>query len=150
MHRDKPVINLLPKIVYGHRMEGSNAVYRPLSLSLMRPRMSFPYDEKHTNLPVIIWLFGGSFSAMDRNVWTPELAWFAKRGYAVASIDYSVTARAKFPDQIEDVKLAIRYLKAQRVPAELYIFEGAEHADAPFTQEETKQLIFEFLQRVVD
>jgi acetyl esterase/lipase len=285
MNRDKPVINLIPKIVYGHRMEGSNAVYRPLSLSLMRPRMSFPYDEKHSDLPVIIWLCGGSFSAMDRNVWTPELAWFAKRGYAVASIDYSVTARAKFPDQIEDVKLAIRYLKAhaeelgldpQRfiamgesaggylaalvgatantreydkgdylkyssrvkavvpwyplvsvpdflaavprnslrlfrlreaiheltqinvpldalnypdvtkfisgqtppflilhgdadtivpvsqsyllyealkakgVPAELYIFEGAEHADASFTQEETKQLIFEFLQRMVD
>ncbi len=50
MDRDKPVINLIPKIVYGHRMEGSNAVYRPVNLSLMRPRMSFPYDEKHSNL----------------------------------------------------------------------------------------------------
>lgn len=49
---------------------------------------------------------------MDQNVWTPELAWFAKRGFAVASIDYSVTARAKFSNQIEVVKLAIRYLKA--------------------------------------
>ncbi len=103
MNCDKPVINLIPKIVYGYRMEGSNAVYRPLSLSLMRPRISFPYDEKHSNLPVIVWLCGGSFSVMDRNVWTPELAWFEKRGYAVASIDYSVTARAKFSDQIEDV-----------------------------------------------
>ncbi|MGX7198151.1 alpha/beta hydrolase fold domain-containing protein [Enterococcus olivae] len=284
MHREKPVINLIPEIVYGHRMEGSNAVYRPLSLSLMRPRMSFPYDEPPRNLPTIIWLCGGSFSSMDRNVWVPELAWFAKKGYAVASIDYSVTARAKFPDQIEDVKLAIRYLKAhaeelgldphrfiamgesaggylaalvgatantreydkgdylkyssrvkavvpwyplvsvpaflsemprtslrkfrireaiheltqiqipldalnypdvtkfitgqtppflilhgdadtiipvsqsqllyqalraRNVLAEFYIFEGAEHADAPFIQEETKQLILEFLQRVV-
>ena len=41
-------------------------------------------------------------------------------------------------------------LKAKGVPAELYIFEGAEYADAPFTQDETKQLIFEFLQRMVD
>lgn len=112
VERQKPVLNLIPKIVYGHRIEGSNAVYRPLSLSLIRPRMSFPYDEPHTNLPVIIWLCGGSFSAMDRNVWTPELAWFAKKGFAVASVDYSVTAQTKFPDQIEDVKLAIRYLKA--------------------------------------
>lgn len=110
--REQPIINLIPEIVYGHRIEGSNAVYRQLSLSLMRPRMSFPYDTPHKNLPTIIWLCGGSFSAMDRNVWTPELAWFAKRGFAVASIDYSVTARAKFPNQIEDVKLAIRYLKA--------------------------------------
>lgn len=112
IQREKPVLNLIPEIVYGHRIEGSNAVYRPLSLSLIRPRMSFSYDQQYSKLPVIIWLCGGSFSAMDRNVWTPELAWFAKQGFVVASIDYSVTAQSKFPNQIEDVKLAIRYLKA--------------------------------------
>jgi acetyl esterase/lipase len=49
---------------------------------------------------------------MDRNVWTPELAWFTKHGYAVASLDYSVTARTRFPEQICDIKEGIRFLRS--------------------------------------
>jgi acetyl esterase/lipase len=62
--------------------------------------------------PVIVWLCGGSWTDMNCNVWVPELSWFAKRGYAVASVEYSVTARSRFPENIEDIKLAIRFLRA--------------------------------------
>ena len=41
-----------------------------------------------------------------------ELVWFAKHGYAVASVEYSATAKTRFPMQIEDIKEAIRYLRA--------------------------------------
>jgi acetyl esterase/lipase len=49
---------------------------------------------------------------MDRGVWIPDLAWFAKRGYAVAGVDYSTAYRSRFPDAAEDIKLAIRFLRA--------------------------------------
>jgi acetyl esterase/lipase len=107
----EPCIYLDEGIVFGHRRQFCNAASRPLKLSLIRPRDYFSYDRKMI-LPVIVWLCGGAWTEMDRNVWVPELSWFAKRGYAVASVEYSVAARTRFPENIEDIKLAIRFLRA--------------------------------------
>lgn len=41
-------------------------------------------------------------------------------------------------------------LQAAGIESDFYIFEGAEHANAPFTQESTKQLILDFLNRVLN
>jgi acetyl esterase/lipase len=49
---------------------------------------------------------------VDRGVWIPDLVWFAKQGYAIASVDYSTGYRSLYPQSVEDVKLAIRFLKA--------------------------------------
>ncbi|MCI9486586.1 MAG: alpha/beta hydrolase [Lachnospiraceae bacterium] len=110
---EEKVIGLGSSIVYGNRTEWCGATWRPLELSLMRSRQFFYYDEAET-LPVIVFFCGGGFTNVDHNVWMPELAWFAKRGYAVVSVHYSVTARTRFPMQLEDAKLAIRYLRAHR------------------------------------
>lgn len=109
--RDEPVVLLGTELIYGHRAKWCEASWRPLKLSVLRQRQFFSYDEKKT-YPVLLWLSGGGFTNIDRNVWAPELAWFAKRGYAVISIDYGVTALSRFPEQMEDIKLAIRYLRA--------------------------------------
>ncbi len=80
-------------------------------MSFMCPRRYFTYDAKEA-LPLIVFICGGGFEKEDVNVWTPELSYFAKHGYAVACVDYSVLPFSKWPEQIEDVKLAIRYLRA--------------------------------------
>ena len=109
--KENRVVTLASEIVYGQRSEWCGATYRPLKLSLMRSRQFFEYDRKE-KLPLIVWLCGGGFTTMDRNVWIPELAWFAKRGYAVASVEYGTTCRTRFPEQLEDIKAAIRFLRA--------------------------------------
>jgi acetyl esterase/lipase len=43
----------------------------------------------------------------------PEVKELLKRGYLVASVDYRLAPQYKFPAQIEDVKCAVRYLRAQ-------------------------------------
>ncbi|MDR2747450.1 MAG: alpha/beta hydrolase [Treponema sp.] len=101
----EPSVALAAEIVYGHRPAWGNLSYRPLKLNLMRPR-------EGGNVPLIVWLCGGGFTEVDRGVWIPDLAWFAKRGYAVAGVDYSTAYRSRFPEAAEDVKLAIRFLKA--------------------------------------
>ena len=102
---------LTSDIVYGYRIEFCNAQYIPLKLSIMKPRYYFPYDTKQV-LPTIVFLCGGAWVENDKNVWLPELAWFAKRGYAVASIQYAVTAKSRFPDNILNVKQGIRFLRS--------------------------------------
>jgi acetyl esterase/lipase len=106
-----PIITLAEGIVYAQRPDWCDATSRELKVSLLKPRQYFEYDQKVT-WPAIVWICGGAWTEMNRNVWIPELTWFAKKGYIVASVDYSVTARTRFPQQIVDIKEAIRFLRA--------------------------------------
>lgn len=112
VHVTERIIGLATEIEYGHRWDWCSSHYTPLKLSLLRPRRHFYYDPLTEVYPLLVFICGGGWTEMDRSVWIPELTWFAKHGYAVASVDYSVTARTRFPMQAEDVKAAIRYLRA--------------------------------------
>ena len=63
--------------------------------------------------PVVVNIHGGGFkngdkSLVDLLVAKPLLA----HGYAIASIDYRMSAEAKFPAAVLDAKAAVRYLRA--------------------------------------
>ncbi len=108
----EPIVVLGSSIVYKQRAEWFDAHWRPLELSLLRGRRHFSYDKDTGKLPLIVFVPGGGFSHTERNVLVPELVWFAKHGYAVASVDYSATPKTRFPMQIEDIRQAIRFLRA--------------------------------------
>ena len=71
---------------------------------------------KHRNenekLPLLIWLCGGAFQVMDPDVWIPQWTEFARKGSVVASVEYRTANEAPFPAALEDVKAAIRFLRA--------------------------------------
>jgi acetyl esterase/lipase len=104
-------ILLASEIVFGQREVWCQSASIPLKWSLMRPHNFFSYDKTQV-LSLIVWICGDCFTEMDRNLHVPELSWFAKWGYAATSVDYSVYYRSKFPESVEDVELAIRFLKA--------------------------------------
>jgi acetyl esterase/lipase len=107
---DEPMVRLNADIVYGLRHHWYGEAVRPLGLSLLRPR--YAGFQRGGRLPVIIWLCGGAWIEMDRNVWLPDLVFFAKHGYAVACVEYSTLYAARFPENAVEVKLAVRFLKA--------------------------------------
>ena len=79
--------------------------------------MDVYYPPRVTNrpAPVAVDVHGGSWSAGDKSrsetmVDIPELV---KRGYLVAAVNYRLAPEFKFPAQIQDVKCAVRYLRAQ-------------------------------------
>ncbi|WP_077919311.1 alpha/beta hydrolase [Spirosoma sp. 209] len=63
--------------------------------------------------PVIVAIHGGAFKMGDKadGQLTPMLEGL-KRGYAVVSINYRLSGEAIFPAQIQDVKRAIRFVRA--------------------------------------
>lgn len=69
--------------------------------------------------PTVVWIHGGGWSGGSRTP-IPGVASLLARGIAVASVDYRLTSQAglfgafpvTFPAQIEDVKGAIRHLRA--------------------------------------
>lgn len=63
--------------------------------------------------PVIISIHGGAYCSGDKLGPDALVAWEGlKRGYAVVSVNYRLSSEAVFPAQINDVKAAIRYVKA--------------------------------------
>jgi acetyl esterase/lipase len=67
-----------------------------------------------TPAPVTLFVHGGAWSAGDKadGEGAPEIAELVGRGYVVAAINYRLAPRYVFPAQIEDVKCAVRYLRA--------------------------------------
>lgn len=99
---------LLSDITYTHVPFWYGESERPLKLSLLLPK----HKEEHKKLPLIVWLCGGAFKVMDRNVWIPQLTALAMSGYVVASVEYRTSHECSFPGPLMDIKAAIRFLRA--------------------------------------
>jgi acetyl esterase/lipase len=63
--------------------------------------------------PVIVSIHGGGYCVGDKLGPDVLVAWQGlQRGYAVVSVNYRLSSEAVFPAQINDVKAAIRFVKA--------------------------------------
>jgi acetyl esterase/lipase len=80
---------------------------KDLKLSIIRH-----FEGQPEPLPAVVWLCGGAWLDLDPNAHLPNLVALAKRGFVIASVEYRDSNRVKFPGQLEDVKSAIRFLRA--------------------------------------
>ncbi len=62
--------------------------------------------------PLIVWIHGGAFRAGSKASPPPFPDRLMPRGFAFASIGYRLSTEAQWPAQIQDVKAAIRFLRA--------------------------------------
>ncbi len=65
--------------------------------------------------PLVVYVHGGGWQSGDKNEGAGyrEVAGLQNEGFLVVSINYRLAPQAKFPAQIQDVKCAIRYFRAQ-------------------------------------
>ena len=75
-----------------------------------RQKLDLYVPDKGESLPLIIWVHGGAWRGGSKEHYTPME--YLKAGYAGASINYRLSQHATFPAQIEDVKAAVRWLRA--------------------------------------
>ena len=70
--------------------------------------------------PVILWVHGGAWHEGSKGLAEYPLPLrVLERGYALASMNYRLSWEAKFPAQIDDVKAAVRWLRANAKPYHL-------------------------------
>lgn len=62
--------------------------------------------------PLLVYVHGGGWRRGDKSEAAALAAGMTAQGYLVVSINYRLYPTAKFPGMIEDVKCAIRYLRA--------------------------------------
>lgn len=77
-----------------------------LHLDLARP------EKSDGPAPCIVVIHGGAWRAGDKKAHTDLILKFAQAGYVSASVQYRFCPKHPFPAQIEDVKCAVRYLRA--------------------------------------
>ncbi len=62
--------------------------------------------------PAVVCIHGGGWQIGKRQDFEPTARIMAMNGYVAATVDYRMTPAHKWPAQIEDVKCAVRYLRA--------------------------------------
>ena len=85
-------------------LEYSAPATGPLALDLFLPEA-----DAGRPLPMVVWIHGGGWANGSKQ--NCPLAYLAARGYAVASVDYRLTAVAQWPAQIDDCRAAVRWLR---------------------------------------
>ena len=70
-------------------------------------------NEGHGPFPVILSLHGGAFMGCDKaDMQVLPMLEGLKRGYAVVAVNYRLSGEAKFPALVQDVKAAVRWVRA--------------------------------------
>jgi acetyl esterase/lipase len=79
-------------------------------------------DEGDGPFPVVLHIHGGAFAIGDkRDIHLNPFLQGLKRGYAVVSVNYRLSGEATFPAGLQDIKAAIRWLRAN---SEKYQLDG--------------------------
>jgi acetyl esterase/lipase len=77
-----------------------------LVLDLYRP------SSAAANVPVVIFLHGGGWSGGTRTTGPDFKRFFAADGFAMVSVEYRLAPAITFPSNVEDVKTAVRWVRA--------------------------------------
>jgi acetyl esterase/lipase len=71
------------------------------------------YRAPQTDAPLVLYVHGGGWRSGDKaDAGAERLAPLAAHGVTVASVDYRLVPSATFPDQVHDLKGAVRWLRA--------------------------------------
>lgn len=117
--RNRMNIDFLDHIVYS-KVEDLDGNPLELDLSIMShygntemiAAASYNDGEPIPKRPAIIWLSGGGYRGVDKNMMVAETQFLAEAGFLVASVYYRSSAEGHWPAQLIDVKTAIRFLRA--------------------------------------
>lgn len=79
---------------------------RALRLDLYQP------EKLDKPVPGLIFIHGGAWSGGSRDVYKYYTTRLAQRGYVAVTVSYRLSGEAPFPAAVEDVKCAVRWLRA--------------------------------------
>lgn len=103
-----PVIATGDTVQSVHDLVYCKAGDRPLVLDAFYPKQAY-FKEK---LPVVVMIHGGGWRSGNRTMQWPMAQKLAAKGYAVFTVEYRLSTEAIYPAGVNDVKSAIKYVRA--------------------------------------
>lgn len=94
----------------------SNVVYKqistPNSNKALVMNLLLPKLEDDAKAPVVLFVKGSGFTAMNLDGFMEQRMYLAEKGYAVIEVETQVVPQVTFPQAIIDIKEAVRYVRA--------------------------------------
>lgn len=103
---DRYKVNYFKDIEYVKRGDTS------LKLQLLIPGNVRSLESPLEKRPVVVYVKGSAWMKQECYKELPNISYLARQGYMVAAVEYRASAEAKFPAFLQDVKSAIRFLRA--------------------------------------
>lgn len=111
------------KTLKANTQEKQNVIYIPnveyvkrgelaLHLQLLIPESLFPGMPSAKRFPLVVYVQGAAWGEQEMFYNLPQIGEMAKRGYVVASVKHRASQVAGFPAFLQDVKSAIRFMRA--------------------------------------
>lgn len=100
----KPSLNLTEGLVYKQILPDGTQLH----VDIIGPRRA----KEGEKFPLVVYINGGGFTKSGPSGGIVQRMAFAEAGYIVASIQHRVVPAARFPEPLEDVKAAVRWLRA--------------------------------------
>jgi acetyl esterase/lipase len=97
-----------PDVILERGVDYTSIPHGKLAMDIVRPKAPGAY-------PGVILIHGGGFSGGDRAGYLPLAIRLAQNGYVAATVDYRLTPMFQFPLPLDDVKAAVRFLRANAV-----------------------------------
>lgn len=86
---------------------------KPVKMHLLCPWPGFTKETENKKYPLIVFIQGSAFRFPDAYRKIPQLSMFAQAGYVVATVTHRNSLDGNpFPAYLQDVKTAVRYLRA--------------------------------------
>lgn len=99
------VINEMQGVVY-------KQVATPFGVTTLKIDILSPFVMPGDALPLVVFINGGGFTGSDPSSNITTRMALAKAGYVVASLQHRVVPNVTFPAPLEDLKAAVRWLRA--------------------------------------
>lgn len=96
---------------------------KPLHLQLLLPGGLLPGMESTLRYPLVVYVQGSAWGEQYVYGSLPQLVSLARAGFVVASVKHRPSSQARFPGFLQDVKSAIRFLRAN---AEKYFIDPSQ------------------------
>ena len=96
---------------------------KPLRLQLLLPGGLLPGMESTLRYPLVVYVQGSAWGEQYVYGSLPQLVPLARAGFVVASVKHRPSSQARFPGFLQDVKSAIRFLRAN---AEKYFIDPSQ------------------------
>lgn len=95
-----------PNVAYEENVQYGTGGGLPLVMDIARPK------EGEGPFPAVVCIHGGGWRGGDKAGYTGAILNLAQRGYVAVTVQYRFAPQHKFPAQVNDVKCAVRYLRA--------------------------------------
>jgi acetyl esterase/lipase len=102
----EPKADVPDDVIFETGIEYSNPDNQHLELDLARPK------KREVHAPAILCIHGGGFRAGNREHHDRLCIQLAQRGYVAATVSYRLAPKFQFPAAVNDVKAAVRWLRA--------------------------------------